>query len=99
EFQDVKVVLVHTGAAANDVQCGIIARRFSNVLLETSAGPNRRVLRTLVRTYGADRILFGSSHASMTDHALWMFNNAGLESGEIATCTGGNAARLFGWAA
>jgi len=99
EFSAVKVVLQHTGAAANDVQCGLIAKRFGNVLLETSAGPNRRVLKTLVKQYGAERVLFGSSHVRQLDHALWMYRNAGLDGADLNLCLGGNAARLFGWAA
>jgi predicted TIM-barrel fold metal-dependent hydrolase len=96
-YQSVKVVLMHTGAASNDVQCGIMAKKFDNVQLETSAGPNRRVLKSLVRQHGAERILFGSNDASQTDHALWMYRNAGLSDEELSRCMGRNAARLFGW--
>jgi predicted TIM-barrel fold metal-dependent hydrolase len=73
-----------------------VAERFPNVLLETSAMPYPRKIRSAVERLGAERVLYASDGPACSPLIeLEKVRLAGLEETAEGLVLGGNAARIL----
>lgn len=96
KYPDVSVVLVHAGKSYCGSQCDIVAEECENVYLETSMGPNMRLLKKYVETYGADRIIMGSCEISLVEHSIYCIKHCGIGEEDISWVAGKTICKVLG---
>lgn len=91
------IVLGHSGGYAHGADAIEVARRNSNVWLETACIPYPGLLKAAVNAIGADRLIFGSdAPGADVEIELNKIRLLGLTDGELAQVCGANALRLIG---
>ena len=77
-YPQVPVVLVHADKSYCGHQCETLAGECANIYLETSLGPNMRLLKKYVDRYGADRVIMGSCTMTQVEHSIYMHEHCGI---------------------
>lgn len=91
------IVLGHSGGYAHGSDAIEVARRNSNVWLETACIPYPRLLKAAVEAIGADRLVFGSdAPGAAVELELRKVRLLGLNDRDLERVLGGNAMRLTG---
>lgn len=93
-YPDVPVVLCHAGFAAFWQQAIEVAEACGNVMLEPSWSPGFAIGQMITRL-GAQRVLFGSDHASNIPAELVKLAELGLPASQLNAVLADNAIRLF----
>lgn len=96
KYEDVPVVLVHASKSYCGSQCDVVARECPNVYLETSLGPNMRLLKKYVGSYGAHRVIMGSCYPEHVEHSLYCLEHCGISSEEMDWVGRKTILRVFG---
>lgn len=96
-YPDVPVVLCHAGFGAFWQQAIEVAEACGNVVLEPSWSPGFAIGQMIGRL-GAQRVLFGSDHASNIPAELVKVAALGLSAEQLGAVLAGNAIRVFGLA-
>lgn len=95
-YPNVKVVLVHADKSYCGSQCIPLVKECPNVYLETSLGPNMRLIKKYIQHYGADRIIMGSCHISLTEHSIYTFEHCGISAEEKDWATSKTICKVLG---
>jgi predicted TIM-barrel fold metal-dependent hydrolase len=93
-YEDVPIVLCHAGFGAFWEQAVQVAEHCDNVLLEPSWTPGFAIGLMLERL-GADRVMFGSDHASNIPVELTKIATLKMSPKERTAILGGTAIRVF----
>lgn len=94
-YPDVTVVLAHAGFAIFAAEAIVAAQVCPNIVLEPSWCASYQVAE-MVRTVGAERVMFGSDHPSNVASELAKLRNIGLSGEQLRMVLGGTAKRVFG---
>jgi len=94
EFDDVKIVMAHSGAMIYAAEALEVAINRPNVYLEVSWTPGHLV-RKFCRAVGARRVMFGTDHADNCATELVKLRTAGLSDEELEWCLGRTAAEVY----
>jgi predicted TIM-barrel fold metal-dependent hydrolase len=90
------IILGHMGGYVHVDEAIDVAERFPNVVLETSAMPYPRKIRSAVERLGAERVLYASDGPACSPLIeLEKVRLAGLEETAEGLVLGGNAARIL----
>ncbi|MFD0670153.1 amidohydrolase family protein [Cohnella sp. GCM10027633] len=93
-YPDVRFILCHAGFAVYTDEAIVAAKYCDNIHLEPSWCQTYAV-KKMVRTLGADRVLFGSDHLTNLPVELVKFQSIGLSPEELEKILERNAVRLF----
>lgn len=93
-YPDVTVVLAHAGFAVFAAEAIVAAQVCPNIVLEPSWCASFQVA-DMVRTLGADRVMYGSDHPSNVASELAKLRAIGLDDADLARVLGGTARRVF----
>lgn len=96
-YADVTVVLAHAGFAVFSAEAVVAAQVCPNIVLEPSWCASFQVAQ-MVRTIGAERVMYGSDHPSNVASELAKLYALGLDNDQLAQVLGGTAQRVFGLA-
>ena len=94
DFPELKIILAHCGTGIFSDEAALAARLCRNIYLETSWLPGYTIL-DFCRTFGADRVMFGSDHSENVATELAKFRTVGLADEELKWCLGKTAAKVF----
>lgn len=94
-FPDVTVVLAHAGFAVFTPEAIVAAQVCPNIVLEPSWCASYQIAE-MVRTVGAERVMYGSDHVSNIASELAKLQSLGLTDAQLAQILGGTARRVFG---
>ncbi len=94
-YPDVTVVLAHAGFAVFAAEAIVAAQVCPNIVLEPSWCASFQVAE-MVRTLGAERVMYGSDHPSNVASELAKLRSIGLDDAQLAAVLGGTARRVFG---
>jgi predicted TIM-barrel fold metal-dependent hydrolase len=94
-YPDVAVILAHAGFVAFGGEAIIAAQVCPNIVLEHSWCMSVQVAG-MVRTLGADRVMYGSDHLSNIASELAKVQALDFDETQLAQVLGGTAARVFG---
>jgi predicted TIM-barrel fold metal-dependent hydrolase len=94
-YPDVTVVLAHAGFAVYTPEALVAAQLCPNVILEPSWCMPHQIAE-MVRSIGAERVLFGSDHLDNVPVELAKFAAIGLDEAQLAAVLAGTATRVFG---
>jgi predicted TIM-barrel fold metal-dependent hydrolase len=92
---DVTVVLAHAGFAVYTPEALVAAQLCPNVVLEPSWCMSHQIAE-MVRTFGAERVLFGSDHLDNVPVELAKFAAIGLNEPQLDAVLAATATRIFG---
>ena len=95
EYPDVKIVMAHSGAMAYAGEALLVAQQCPSIYLEVTWTPGYLV-RSFVRSIGAERVLFGTDHADNLETELTKLRTAGLTEAELECCLGTTAEVVYG---
>jgi predicted TIM-barrel fold metal-dependent hydrolase len=93
-FPTVKIVLAHTGGNEMQEQALMLARRYDNVYLEPSWMPGV-CIAAMVKSVGADRVLFSSDDAANLGVALATFRLSIRDQDDLDTILGRTAHEVY----
>jgi len=96
-YPDVTVVLAHAGFAIFAAEAIVAAQVCPNIVLEPSWCASYQVAE-MVRTIGAERVMYGSDHPSNVASELAKLRSIGLTAAQRDRVLGGTARRVFGLA-
>lgn len=96
KYSNVKVVLVHADKSYCGNQCEILIKECPNVFLETSLGPNMRLIKKYIKRYGANRVIMGSCHLSLVEHSIYTFEHCGINGEEKSWATDKTICHVLG---
>ncbi len=96
-YPDVTVVLAHAGFAVYTPEAIVVAQVCPNVVLEPSWCASYQVAE-MVRTIGAERVMYGSDHPSNVASELAKLHALGFDNAQLASVLGRVAQRVFGLA-
>ncbi len=94
-YPDVTVVLAHAGFAIFAVEAIVAAQVCPNIVLEPSWCASYQVAE-MVRTLGAERVMYGSDHPSNVASELAKLRSIGLTPDQREQVLAGTARRVFG---
>lgn len=94
KYPDATIVMAHAGFAVFAAEALIVAQLCPNVVLEPSWCASFQVA-DMVRTIGADRVMYGSDHPSNVASELAKLQSIDLTNAELRAVLGGTASRLF----
>ncbi len=95
DYPDVTVVLAHAGFAVFTPEALVAAQVCPNIVLEPSWCASYQVAE-MMRTIGAERVMYGSDHPSNVASELAKLRSIGLDGAQLALVLGGTARRVFG---
>ena len=96
EFEDVTVVLAHSGTTDNEIEDVFLARHCPNVYLELSVRtPNIDNIRLFAEKVGASRMMFASDSPDEMAHVIWECRHSGLNEEEVSQVLGLTALKAF----
>jgi len=93
-FPATPVILAHAGGGIHAAEASILASEHDNVFLEVSWSAGFMV-RRWVRTFGAERVMFGSDHADNVTTELAKLRSLDLDQADLAMVLGGTAAKVY----
>jgi predicted TIM-barrel fold metal-dependent hydrolase len=94
KYQNLNIILAHSGSSIFSVEAALAAKLCSNVYLETSWLPSVTIYN-FCKTFGADRIMFGSDHGENVASELSKYKSIGLKDEELEWCFAKTAAKVF----
>lgn len=94
-YPEVTVALAHAGFAIFAAEAIVAAQVCPNIVLEPSWCASYQVAE-MVRTIGAERVMFGSDHPSNVASELAKLRSIGLSDEQLGLVLGGTAKRVFG---
>ena len=94
KYPQLSIVLAHAGYAVYTAEAHVAANECNNIFLEPSWCPVGEV-EHLIRSLGADRVLFGSDLPENVPVELAKYRAARISSQEREMVLGGTAERLF----
>jgi uncharacterized protein len=95
KYAGVTIVLAHAGFAVYGAEAMVAAELCPNIILDHSWSPSYQVA-AMVKSFGAERVMFGSDHLTNTASELAKLHALGLEEAQLAAVLGGTAQRVFG---
>jgi hypothetical protein len=94
EYNDLRIVLAHSGGMMFASEALEVARLYPNVYLEVSWLP-AHVIAHFCREIGAQRVLWGADHAENAPVQLKAIDMAGLTPADLEWVLGGTATEVY----
>ena len=95
EFQELRIVFVHSGQTIFAEDALIIAKQASNIYLESSRCSSVNVLKQ-IRALGASRIMMGTDLPTEAAFEIAKIRTLGLSNGEVEQVMSQTALDVFG---
>lgn len=94
QFPEVKVILAHSGLVSFAGEAFLAAQECENIILETS-WTARHHIEHMVRSYGANRVMFAADEASNIPAEIAKYNTINISPEEKEQCMSKTAIEVF----
>src|SRR5690606_32340454 len=94
KYPGIPIVLAHAGFGVYYPEALVAAQLCPNIILEHSWSPSFQV-EAMVKSIGADRVMFGSDHLTNVAPELAKLHAIGLDEAQLTAILGGTARRVF----